>query len=111
MHFVCVMGNSDIPDTAFCFPFFECFQLQTLKEWKAEGSILYIGITNYTDEMHKELESIITAETIDFVQFNYSIFSRNAEKNLLKVATDHGVATIINRPFGTGSAFDKVKNK
>lgn len=86
-------------------------QLQTLKEWKAAGRIRYIGITHYTDSMHGELERVLSSETIDFVQFNYSIFSRHAEKRLLQAAAGYGVATLINRPFGEGSAFAKVKNK
>jgi diketogulonate reductase-like aldo/keto reductase len=85
--------------------------LATLKEWKEQGKIRYIGITHYTDSAHPELERIIAKEKIDFVQFNFSIFSRNAEKSLLSVAADHGVATIVNRPFGTGSAFTKVAVK
>lgn len=83
--------------------------LQTLREWKEEGKIRYIGITHYTDSMHEELERIISSEQMDFVQFNYSVFARNAEKRLLKVCADRGVATLINRPFGEGKAFARVK--
>jgi diketogulonate reductase-like aldo/keto reductase len=85
--------------------------LQTLQQWKKEGKIRYIGITHYTDAMHDELVKIIAAEKIDFVQFNYSIISRNAEKKLLPAAIDHGVATLINRPLSEGNLFSKVKGK
>ena len=86
--------------------------LQTLKAWKSEGKIRYIGITHYIDFAHEDLERIlISEEGIDFVQFNYSIFSRNAEKRLLKAAADRGVATLINRPLGKGNAFSNVQNK
>ena len=86
--------------------------LQTLKAWKSEGKIRYIGITHYIDSAHEDLERIlISEEGIDFVQFNYSIFSRNAEKRLLKAAADRGVATLINRPLGQGNAFSSVQNK
>jgi diketogulonate reductase-like aldo/keto reductase len=85
--------------------------LQTLHKWKEEGKIRYIGITHYTDSMHSELAKIIRAEPIDFVQFNYSITDRHAEKSLLPTATEYGVATLINRPFGEGRLFDKVKGK
>jgi diketogulonate reductase-like aldo/keto reductase len=87
-------------------------QLHTLRAWKSEGKIRYIGITHYTDSAHEDLESILNSEdSIDFVQFNYSIFARNAEKRLLKTASDRGVATLINRPLGKGNAFSKVHNK
>ncbi|MGA0560006.1 aldo/keto reductase [Larkinella sp. VNQ87] len=86
-------------------------QLETLKAWKTAGKIRYIGITHYTDSMHDDLVEIITKVPIDFVQFNYSILSRNAEKRLLPVAQDKGVATIINQPFAEGRLFSLVKGK
>lgn len=85
--------------------------LPVLRDWKEKGIINYIGITHYTDNMHEELEKIISKEPIDFVQFNYSIDSRHAEKRLLDAAADKGVATLINRPFGEGRLFKLVKEK
>lgn len=85
--------------------------LQTLRKWKEEGRIRYIGITHYTDSMHDELVKIIKSEKIDFVQFNYSIAHRNAEQQLLPTAADYGVATLINRPFGEGNLFNQVSEK
>jgi diketogulonate reductase-like aldo/keto reductase len=85
--------------------------LKTLRKWKEIGKIKYIGITHYTDSMHGDLEKIIKSEKIDFVQFNYSIESRNAEKSLFAAVEDKGVATIINRPFGEGHLFKKVRGK
>lgn len=85
--------------------------LQTLRKWKEEGKVKYIGITHYTDNMHDELVRIISSEQIDFVQFNYSITARNAENRLLPAAADHGVATLINRPFGEGALFKFVLGK
>jgi diketogulonate reductase-like aldo/keto reductase len=84
---------------------------KTLQDWKQKGIIKYIGITHYMDNMHDELADIISNEKIDFVQFNYSVFSRNAEKRLLPVAAEKGVATLINRPFGEGKLFGRVKDK
>lgn len=85
--------------------------LQTLRKWQEEGRVRYIGITHYTDSMHDELVQIIKSEKIDFVQFNYSIAHRNAEKYLLPVASEYGVSTIINRPFGEGNLFNQVATK
>lgn len=85
--------------------------LPQLRRWKEEGKIRYIGITHYTDAHHEELERIMKEEKPDFVQFNYSIMARNAERRLLDAAASLGIATLINRPFGEGSLFTKVKNK
>ncbi len=85
--------------------------LNTLREWKEQGRIKYLGVTHYTDSSHERLRRIIETENIDFVQFNYSITSRNAEKSLLFTARDNGVAVIINRPYEGGSLFAKTKGK
>jgi diketogulonate reductase-like aldo/keto reductase len=85
--------------------------LNTLKSWKEEGKVRYIGITHYTASAHAQLEEIVKSKAVDFVQFNYSIKVRNAEKSLLKSARDHGVAVIINEPFDSGSLFKLIKGK
>lgn len=85
--------------------------MPVLKKWKEQGIIRYIGITHYTDAMHETLEKIITTETMDFVQFNYSIDDTHAERRLLPAAAEHGVATLINRPFGEGGLFRKIRGK
>jgi len=85
--------------------------LPTLYKWKEEGKIRYIGITHYTASAHETLERVLKSEKIDFVQFNYSIRERNAEKRLLNAAREKGVAVIINEPFESGSLFNAVKGK
>jgi len=85
--------------------------LKTLKDWKSEGKVRYIGITHYTDSAHAQLEQIVRSKSVDFVQFNYSIRSRNAEKSLLHAAKENGVAVIINEPFDQGALFRSVKGK
>lgn len=85
--------------------------LQTLREWKTKGKIRYIGVTHYTTASHRRLEKIISSEDIDFVQFGYSIRTRDAEKRLLDAARDNGVAVIINEPYESGSLFRTVRGK
>jgi diketogulonate reductase-like aldo/keto reductase len=85
--------------------------LKTLKDWKEAGRVRYVGVTHYTDSAHPRLEEIVRSRAVDFVQFNYSIRSRNAEKSLLRAAADHGVAVIINEPFDQGQLFRAVKGK
>ncbi len=85
--------------------------LNTLREWKEKGKIRYIGITHYTESSYKDLEDIMKKEKPDFVQFNYSIDSREAEKRLFPAAKDLGIAVLINRPYGGGNLFSRVKGK
>ncbi len=85
--------------------------LETLKEWKAQGKIRYIGITTSHGRRHAELEKAIATEPFDFVQFTYNMRDREAERRLLPLAADRGIAVIINRPFRRGRLFDYVEDE
>jgi len=85
--------------------------LRTLRQWKEQGQIRYIGITHYTDGALDDLAAIIRSEKIDFVQFAYSIGQRAPEQRFLSVAAEHGVATLINRPLGSGGLFGKTRGR
>lgn len=85
--------------------------LATLKEWKAEGKVRYIGITTSHGRFHDELEVILENEPFDFVQFSYNIMNRTVEQRLLPIARERGIATLINRPFARGELFSLVKGK
>ncbi|TXG34568.1 aldo/keto reductase [Seonamhaeicola maritimus] len=85
--------------------------VKTLRDWKEQGKIKYWGITHYTDDSHAQLEQVIKAEKPDFVQFNYSILSRHAEKSLFETVDKYNTATLINRPFETGRLFRATKGK
>jgi diketogulonate reductase-like aldo/keto reductase len=77
--------------------------LETLRAWKKEGRIRLLGVTHYTESAHDQLEAVLKRETFDFVQINYAIDDRGAERSLLKMAQDRGVAVLVNRPFDGGS--------
>jgi diketogulonate reductase-like aldo/keto reductase len=85
--------------------------LTTLREWKKAGRIRYIGITHYTSSAYGDLERAIAKGGIDFVQLNYSLAEREAERRLLPYAAERGVAVLVNRPLGAGSLFRDVRNK
>jgi aryl-alcohol dehydrogenase-like predicted oxidoreductase len=84
--------------------------LKTLREWKAQGKIRYIGITTSHGRFHDELARIMRSEPLDFVQFSYNLEDRIAEKDLLPLALDRKIGTLINRPFQRGGLFGRVKN-
>ena len=86
-------------------------QLATLREWKKEGRVRYIGITHYTESSQAEVARVLEKEPVDFVQINYSLMEREAEKRVLPVAKDRGVAVIVNRPLGRGDLFGRVRGK
>lgn len=85
--------------------------LATLRAWKEERRIRYLGITHYSSSAYGEIEKIMRAEALDSVQLNYSIEDREAEQRLLPLAAERGVAVLVNLPFGQGSLFRTLRGK
>jgi len=76
--------------------------LKTLRAWKDAGRIRYLGITHYTSSAYADVEAVLRAEKLDFLQINYALDDREAERRLLPLAAERGVAVIVNMPFGGG---------
>ena len=76
--------------------------LATLRGWKEQGRVRFIGITHYTSSAYAEVERVLRAEKLDFLQINYALDDRLAEQRLLPLAAERGVAVIVNMPFGGG---------
>jgi aryl-alcohol dehydrogenase-like predicted oxidoreductase len=85
--------------------------LETLRRWKAEGRIRFIGITHYTSSAYLNVAEYLRRGGIDYLQINYSLAEREAEKRLLPLAQDRGVKVLINRPLGAGSLFRNTRTK
>ena len=84
---------------------------KTLQDWKQKGRVRYIGITHYTSSAYAEVEQWLKTTQYDFLQINYSLVERDAEKRLLPLAHDLKTAILINRPFAEGALFRKVRGK
>ena len=84
--------------------------LHTLREWKLSGRVRYIGVTHYTAGAYDELERVLRAEPLDFVQVNYSLGEREAERRILPLARERGLAVLVNRPFAEGGLFQRVRS-
>ena len=85
--------------------------LATLRRWKEEGRVRYIGVTHYTANAYDDLARVLANEELDFVQLNYSIAEREAEKRLLSLAAERKMAVLVNRPLAAGALFNKVRGK
>ena len=85
--------------------------LKTLRAWKEEGRVTYIGVTHYNSSAYADLESVLLTEELDFVQFNYSIEDRQAEERLLPLARERGVAVLVNLPFGGGKVLKSLRSR
>ena len=85
--------------------------LATMRDWKAQGRIRYLGVTHYNASAYGDVEKILRSEKLDFLQINYSILEREAEERILPLAQDRQIAVIVNRPFGGGDLFRRVRAK
>lgn len=102
-------------------PVMDLMQIHNLQDWKThintlydlkeKGKIKYIGISHYQPYAYQDMIYIMETEKLDFIQVNYSIISREAEKKLLPLAKEKGIAVLVNRPFEGGSLFRKTKNQ
>lgn len=86
-------------------------QLATLRAWKQEKRITYLGITHYTASGYDGLEAVMRAEPLDFVQLDYALDDRGVEKRLLPLAADRGIAILVNKPFGGGGLIRRLAGK
>jgi diketogulonate reductase-like aldo/keto reductase len=85
--------------------------LATLEEWKRDGKVRHIGVTHYTASSHDAVARVIQQHRVDTIQINYSIGEREAERRLLPMALERGVAVIANRPFASGNLFERLRAK
>ena len=85
--------------------------LAAFREWKTHGLCRYIGITSTFHGAFSAVESVLAREKPDFVQIDYSIDDREAEKRILPLAADKGAAVLTALPFGRGRLFGIVRGK
>jgi diketogulonate reductase-like aldo/keto reductase len=85
--------------------------LRTLRDLKQTGRIRYLGVTHYTSGAYDELERVLGGEALDFVQVNYSVGEREAERRILPLAAERGIAVLVNRPFAEGGLFQRVRGR
>jgi diketogulonate reductase-like aldo/keto reductase len=85
---------------------------KTLRQWKEDGKIRYIGISHYSSSSFNEMIQILHSyPDIDFVQYIHSMRNHVAENKLLPFCRDHGVATMANRPVEQGALLRRRENR
>ena len=85
--------------------------LAQLRDWKAAGRCRYIGVTTTDDSDYGAMEAIIRREKPDFVQVDYSMDNRGAEKRVIPAAAEVGAALLTALPLGRKSLFAAVRGK
>ena len=74
--------------------------LPLYKDYKKAGKIRYIGITTSVDSQYPQLLEAMKKYDFDFVQVDYSMQDRTAEKDVFPVAKDKGMGVLVNMPLG-----------
>jgi aryl-alcohol dehydrogenase-like predicted oxidoreductase len=82
--------------------------LGMLRDWKAQGFCRYTGITTTSHEDFAAAEAILRREKPDFLELDYSIDDREAEKRLIPAAAELGAALLIAIPLGGGGLFRRI---
>lgn len=95
------LHNVDDPDQS----------LSRFREWKHQGVCRYVGITSTFHHAFPALEAVLTREQPDFVQVDYSLDNREAEKRILPRAAEMKAAVLTALPFGRGRLFRAVHGK
>jgi aryl-alcohol dehydrogenase-like predicted oxidoreductase len=82
--------------------------LAQFRDWKAQGLCRYIGITSTSHEDFSAVEAILSLEHPDFVQIDYSLDDREAEKRILPLAAEVKAGVLTALPFGRGRLLHAV---
>jgi aryl-alcohol dehydrogenase-like predicted oxidoreductase len=71
----------------------------------------YIGITSTTRRDYPAVEAVLEREKPDFVQIDYSLDNRGAEKTILPLAAEVKAGVLTALPYGNGRLFHAVHGK
>jgi aryl-alcohol dehydrogenase-like predicted oxidoreductase len=85
--------------------------LAQFKDWKAQGVCRYIGITSTRHADFPAIEAVLGREKPDFVQIDYSLDDREAEKRILPLAAEVKAGVLTALPFGRARLFRAVRGK
>ncbi len=80
--------------------------LPVLREWRDAGKTRYIGVTTSSKKQYAELERLLRAQRMDFIEVDYAIDNREVEERILPLAQERGVAVLAALPFGRGRVFE-----
>ena len=85
-------------------------QWPNLRALKDDGRARYIGVTAAQAALYERLEAFLARERPDFVEINYSVTEREAERRLLPMLAERDIAVLISRPFMNGAYFERLAN-
>jgi aryl-alcohol dehydrogenase-like predicted oxidoreductase len=85
--------------------------LAPMRQWQSAGTVRYLGISTSSVRDFEAVEAVMRREKPDFLEVNYSLGDREAEKRLLPAAAELGVAVLADLPFARGRLFRAVRGR
>jgi diketogulonate reductase-like aldo/keto reductase len=96
-------------DLVHSYPEFAEPNWNVFQKWKEQGLTKYIGVARHQASYYETMMKMMATGTVDFLQVNYSPLETEADRQVLPMAMDKGVAVTINRPFINGEFFSRVR--
>ena len=98
-------------DLVHSYPEFAEPNWNMFRKWKDEGLTKYIGVARHHETYYETMMKMMETGTVDFLQVNYSPLETSADRQILPMALEKGVAVTINRPFINGDFFSHVRGQ
>jgi aryl-alcohol dehydrogenase-like predicted oxidoreductase len=100
-------------------------KLAILRELKMEGRVRSIGAsvsapggfarsvgeTASPEQSYAAFETMMRRERLDAIQVDYAIDNRDADRRILPLAQEQGLAVMVNLPFGRGRLFEATEGR
>jgi diketogulonate reductase-like aldo/keto reductase len=107
-HLLEITGKKQL-DLVQSYPEFAEPNWNMFRKWKEEGLTKFIGVARHHQSYYDTMMKMMATDTVGFLQVNYSPLETEADKQVLPMALDKGVAVTINRPFINGDFFARVR--
>ena len=109
-HLMEITGKKEL-DLVHSYPEFAEPNWNMFRNWKDEGLTKYIGVARHHESYYETMIKMMETGTVDFLQVNYSPLETSADRQVLPLALEKGVAVTINRPFINGDFFSRVRGQ
>ena len=85
--------------------------LRTMEGMIDAGKIKYIGLSNFSLNLLKRSQDILSKHEITSIQINYNIFHRKSQNELIKYCEQNHIAVMAYFPLGHGRVTQKKYNE